>query len=133
MTKHWLLGGIAAAALAAAAPQIGHAQEPRRDLKQCFMSGAIENWRAAPGASTIFIRAANSHYYRIDLARACSPLKWPDAHLITHSFGGGLICSPTDITLAASEGMGFSEPCFIHGMSELTPQEAEALPKDVKP
>jgi hypothetical protein len=135
MARHFLIiGGVAALivlGVAVLSPRAARGDAPPQ-LKQCFLSSEIENW-LAPNPSTIMIRAGNGHYYRINLSRECSPLRYSDSRLITHSFGDNMICSPTDLMINAAESGGFAEPCFVKGMTELTPQDVAALPHGAKP
>jgi len=103
-------------------------------LAHCFNDNEFGNWVASPDTKTLYFRVNANRYYRIDLARECSPLKWGDVRLITHIRGGGLICSAVDLDLKASEGPGgIPEACFVKGMTELSVAEAAALPKGLKP
>jgi hypothetical protein len=137
MGRHLLIiGGVATLTVLGVAilsPRAARGDAPPpNQLKQCFLTSEIENW-LAPDPSTIMIRAGNGHYYRINLSRECSPLRYSDARLITRSFGDNMICSPTDLMIRASESGGFAEPCFVKDMSELTPQDVAALPHGAKP
>jgi hypothetical protein len=115
-----VLALLASAAAASAAPR-------------CFTAAEFGNW-VAPDTKTIFLRVGASHYYRVDLAHECTPLKWPDARLITRFRGGGLVCSAIDLDIRASEGPGdIPEPCFVKTLTELSPDQAAALPKKAKP
>lgn len=101
---------------------------------QCFPATDFRNWHAAD-AKTVYIRAAVERIYRVDLGRDCPTLMWPDAHLILKTHGGSDICSPLDIDLRVGQGTGggIPERCFVKSLTELTPDEAAALPKGVKP
>jgi hypothetical protein len=119
------LASLAVPATACAATQ---------SLAHCFTDTQFGNWTASPDARTLYFRIGANRYYRIDLARECSPLKSSDARLITRVHGGGLICSAVDLDLKASEGSGgIVEACFVKGMTELSAAEAAALPKGLKP
>jgi hypothetical protein len=135
MTRHYLvIGGVALAVVVAAALLSPRAAKGATGagLQQCFRSGEITNW-VAPDPKTLYLRAAG-RYYRVDLARECSPLRWKDAHLITRSHGTGLICSPLDWNLRASEGPGdIAEPCFVQSITRLNPGDVAALPRQARP
>ena len=140
MTRHFLMvGGIATlvviAALVATPRAAKGADEPSKSgsLKECFRFGEVSNW-VARDPRTLYFRVYTNRYYRVDLAHECSPLRMPDAHLIVHSFGPNLICAPVDLNLRAAEGLGdIPEPCFVKGITRLTPDEVAALPKGAKP
>lgn len=140
MTRHFLIvGGTAAlaviAALVATSRSAKGADEPSKSAsqKECFRFGDVRNW-VAPDPRTLYFRVYTNRYYRVDLAHECSPLRWPDAHLIVHDFGSGLICAPVDLNLRAAEGPGdIAEPCFVKTIIRLSPDEVAALPKRAKP
>ncbi len=100
---------------------------------RCFSSSQFEGWRAKD-AKTIYIRANVDHYYRIDFARECATILWPYAQLILKSQAGSTMCSATDIQLRVAQGSrDIPQPCFVKAMTELSPTEAAALPKGLKP
>ena len=101
---------------------------------QCFPASDFRNWHAAD-AKTLYIRAAVERVYRVDLGRDCPTLLWPDAHLVLKTHGGSEICSPLDVDLRVGQGTGGGVPerCLVKSLTELTADEAAALPKGVKP
>lgn len=114
-----LLAGLAAPALADA-------------HMRCFTMAQMGNWRS--DGKTIYFRAGVNRYYKLELARECSTLKGIDPRLLITSRTGGTVCTALDLDVKAGESPGgIVEPCFPRTLSELTPAEAAALPKDVKP
>ncbi len=100
---------------------------------QCFFSRDFENWKA-PDDKTINIRVGLSKYYRLELAGRCSSLTWPDSHLVNHLRGSDTICSALDWDLHVSQGdHGISQACIVKQMTQLTPEEAGAIPRKFKP
>ena len=92
------------------------------------------NWTAAADAKTVYFRVNANRFYRLDLARECTPLKWADARLITHIHGSGLVCSALDLDVKASDGPGdIPEACFAKELTQLSASEADALPRKLKP
>jgi hypothetical protein len=135
MTRAHRLGLIAGAiaALIAGTLLLPHSAKGALKAGACFHGSDISNW-SAPDSRTIYLRVFASRYYRIDLSRECSPLRWPDAHLVTSSHGSDLICTLVDLELKASEGPGaIPEPCFVKSLTALSPGEAALLPKGAKP
>jgi hypothetical protein len=109
-------------------PGLAYGAAPR-----CFSVSEMNGWRS-PDGKTIYFRTGADHYYRLDLARACSTLKSINPHLVLENRQGGLICSALDLDVKASESPGgLVEPCFPKSLSELSTAEAAALPKDAKP
>jgi len=47
--------------------------------------------------------------------------------------GSGMICRPIDLDLRVSVGRRMSTPCIASKLTQLTPEEAAALPKGLKP
>lgn len=107
--------------------------QPAAGKTSCFTPPEFQNWKA-PNDHTIYIRINLNRYYRLDLQGKCEALLWPDAHLITVFRGPDIVCSALDWDLKVSEGMnGIPEACIVKSMTELTPQEAAAIPKKFKP
>ena len=100
---------------------------------RCFSADEISGWRSLD-AKTIYIRTGVDRYYRLELARKCDALQSVDPHLVLKNRQGGLICSALDLGVWAGEGIpGFTEPCFLKTIQELTPAQAASLPKEAKP
>lgn len=123
---------VAAATFAMARAALGG--EPGAPPNRCFASTQYQTWRAAD-AKTVYIRVNGDRFFRLDLARECQTLLWPDARLILRFRGGDMVCSALDIDLKVSTGGpgGIPEPCFTKSLTALTPAEAAALPKKFRP
>ena len=133
MVGHLKIAGIAGAAglallIAGAAPA-----EPAGRQARCFFPNEWSGWKATKDARSIYLRVGVSRIYRLDLSNACEELRYPEAHLITNVRGGGSYCSPLDFDLSVSEPHGIPVACIVSKMTELTPSEAAALPKDLRP
>ena len=113
--------------LGALAPAAASAQN------HCFYVTQFNNWRA-PDERTIFIRVNLHRYYRLDLAQACSTLRWPDSHLIMNVHGPDTICTAVDWDLKVSQDMhSIPEPCIVKSMTPLSPAEVSAIPRKFRP
>ena len=100
---------------------------------RCFSMSQMNGWRS-PDGKTIYLRIGANDYYRLELARACSTLTSVNPQLVLHNRQGGPVCSVLDLDVRASEAPGgIAEPCFPKVMSELSPAEAAALPRETKP
>ena len=133
MAGHLTIAGIAGATglallVAGAAP----AQPPARQAR-CFFPNEWSGWKAAKDARSIYLRVGVTRIYRLDLSNACEELRYPEAHLITNVRGGGSYCGPLDFDLSVSEPHGIPVACIVSKMTELTPSEAAALPKELRP
>lgn len=100
----------------------------------CFPIRQFDGWRASD-AKTVYIRVAQTRYFRLDLGASCGLLTAPGAHLITKTQGSDLVCSGADWDLAVNRDTQGSLPmhCIVKTMTELTPAEADAIPKEFKP
>jgi hypothetical protein len=103
-------------------------------VKSCFPIREFDGWRA-PDAKTIYIRVAQTRYYRLDLGYSCPLLTDSGAHLITKTNGSDLVCSSADWDLAVSRDSQGSLPthCIVKTMTPLSQAEADAIPKKFKP
>lgn len=130
LTASTLLGALAltGSTLASAQP----AAPPAAKAPECFFISEWNNW-VAPDEHTMYIRVGVSRVYKLGFAQTCSEMTQPFAHLITQVRGSSSICSPIDIDLKVSEDHGISEPCIVTDMTELTPAQIAALPKNAKP
>jgi len=97
--------------------------------QSCFYSNQWTSWKA-PDDHTIFLKVGN-RVYRLDLA-SCPTLTMGGATLITHSHSTQ-ICSAIDWNLKVRGGGGVTTGCIVNKMTQLTPDEIAALPKDARP
>jgi hypothetical protein len=107
------------------------AEPPRRTA--CFFSREFQQWRA-PDANTILIRVGVNRFYRLDLAAACPPLLFPNAHLVTVFHGSDAVCAPIDWDLRVAQyPEGVAEQCVVKAMTQLTPAEVASIPPRFRP
>jgi hypothetical protein len=134
MTRHFRTVGLAAlAALALAGFGVAQAQ-PAAHKPQCFAANDWNGWKATPDSRAIYLRTGVSRIYRLDLANACPDLQLGGARLINKVRGGsGFICTALDLDLKVSTGHGFSSPCIVSKLTQLSPAEAAALPRSLRP
>jgi hypothetical protein len=123
MRKILMASALAAIALAGLP---ANAQAPGQS---CFYSNQWTSWKA-PDDHTIFLKVGN-RVYRLDLA-SCPTLNMGGATLITHSHSTQ-ICSAIDWDLKVRGGGGVTTGCIVSKMTQLTPDEIAALPKDARP
>lgn len=126
-----LAAGVFAAGLggpASAAPSRGALAR-----SDCFFSS---DWKdSKPGSpETLYLRVGMRDIYRVDMrGSGVERLNQPGVFLTSHIRGSGLICAPIDLDLKVADTMGFSMPLFPVAITRLTPAEAAALPKEVRP
>lgn len=126
MRKTIMAATLAAAALGMAAPALAQGQS-------CFFVTQWDGgWKAADD-HTIYIGVSNGHrIYRLDITGSCPALLDPTATLITDNHTDS-ICSAVDWNLKVRQSPGFVMPCIVKQMTQLTPDQAAALPKKFRP
>jgi hypothetical protein len=126
MRKMFLAGVLAAATIATG-------QTALAQPNQCFFESQWQSWKA-PNDRTIYLGVTGHKVYRLDLAGSCPELTWPDARRISRDReGAGSICGPLDFDLKVAEQGGPATPCIVKSMTLMTPDEAAALPRGVRP
>jgi hypothetical protein len=130
-----MLRKLMAAALATAAIAVVGAPALAQPAQACFYITQWNGWKA-PDDHTLYLNISNGKIVRLDLAGSCPEIRDPDARLINDDRGGsGQLCSPLDWDLRVSDGPpgGIATPCIVKGMTLLTPDEAAAIPKNMRP
>jgi hypothetical protein len=127
-----LIGALAiGSALAPAAVAAGGATA--QTGQACFRTSDWQNWKAA-NDHTIYLNVGGNRIWRLDMAGSCPELSDGGAKLITRDIAGsGSVCSPMDLDLKVSVGHGIATPCIVRNMSELSPDQAAALPRNLRP
>jgi len=118
------------ASLAADAPRAPPA--PAAKSVNCFRPEQFQSWKA-PNAATIYIRVSLNHYYRLDLAGKCPEILQPDSHLDTRFDGTNMVCGALDWNIKVATPFGMGQSCIVKAMTELSPEEVKAIPKEFKP
>ena len=125
-----LAAALAAGVLcASAAPALADAPSHQA----CFLSSNWRGWKS-PDPTTIFLRVDVNRVFRIELAHRSYSLNDPSVHLVSVVRGSSWICTPLDLQLrVADDHGGFREPLFVKSLTELTPDEAKAIPAKYRP
>jgi hypothetical protein len=100
---------------------------------RCFNARDWRGWTVTPDGKSMFIRTGVRNIYRLDFANGCRAARGIGVHLVTRIRGSSSICSPLDLDLKVSDGLGFASPCIVSGITALSTDEAAALPKALKP
>jgi hypothetical protein len=126
MRRQIMAGALATAAmLGMAAPALAQGQS-------CFFTTQWQGWKA-PDDHTIYIGVNTGHrIYRLDLSGSCPGLLDPTSTLITDNHTDS-ICSAIDWNLKVRQAPGFTAPCIVAKMTQLTPAEAAAIPPKYRP
>jgi hypothetical protein len=121
---------VAASALAlGAAPALADAP----DHQACFLSSNWSGWKS-PDPTTIYLRVDVNRIFRLDLAHPSYSLNDPSVHLVSRIRGSSWICSPLDLQLTVADTHGIGrEPLFVKTITELTPDQAKAIPAKYRP
>ena len=100
---------------------------------QCFMAHQFRSWKAQDDR-TILIRVDPKRYYRLDFAASCSEMRSPGSFLVTVFRGPNLVCDALDWNITVKDNFrGPTQGCIVKKMTELTPDEAAAIPGKLKP
>jgi hypothetical protein len=96
-----------------------------------FRRDWVGGWKATPDARTIYIRVSGS-VYRLDLQSSYSLLKDPFS-VLRNRDSAEQICGPLDFRLTVSNQVGGEQWPIVTQMTRLTPAQAAALPKRLRP
>lgn len=118
-----LSAGLAASATAQ--PASGHA---------CFQSRDMRNHTVGDD-HTLYVKVGMHDVWRIGMTNACLAGAISSDPIITRSPPGATtICKPIDMDVSIVKGGGgIKTPCIVGSVMKLTPQEAAALPRRVRP
>ena len=99
----------------------------------CFFAHQFRTWKAQDDR-TIMIRVDPNRYYRLDMAASCATMRSPGAILVTLFRGPNLVCSALDWSITVKDNFrGPTQGCIVKQMTELSPDEAAAIPRKLKP
>jgi hypothetical protein len=131
---HRIISATGAAALLALTVAGAEAQTPGQTAAPaCFRISDWSGWKMSPDAKSMYIRVNISRIYRLDFGAACSAATFGNPHLITRTRGSTLVCTALDIDLRVSQGHGMGIPCIASNLSQLSKEEAAALPRALRP
>jgi hypothetical protein len=102
---------------------------------QCFRYSQIRNHKKGDD-TTLYLALTGGSVYRLDMAGAClAGAMSSDPLVLTRRGSSDMVCSPIDLDLKIGGGSpgSFPRPCIVDRISRLTPEQAAALPPNVKP
>jgi hypothetical protein len=125
MRRQITAGALAVAVLAMAAPAFAQGQS-------CFFTTQWNGWKAADD-HTVYLNVSGGHrIFRLDMAGSCPALLDSTSTLITDNHTD-TICTALDWNLRVRQTGGFATACIVAKMTQLTPEQAAALPKNLRP
>lgn len=83
-------------------------------------------------AQTMLLGSNQRDVYRVTFKGACLAGAVSSDPIITETVGSQLVCRPIDLDLAVSKG-GFASRCIVDSIAKLTPEQAGALPRRLRP
>ena len=100
--------------------------------RTCFRMHDVQNHSVVDNR-TIYVSVNQRDIYRITTSNSCFAAKTRSDPLITRSSGGSdIICKPIDLDLKVG-GAGGVSACIVSAIEKLTPAEAAAVPKKLRP
>jgi hypothetical protein len=119
---------VLAAAAALAAPALS-----AQAADACFRTRDVQNHRKVD-SNTIYVRVLNKDIYKITSTSPCfAGTTNTDALVIKVIGASEMICKPVDLDLAVHSGPVGTSHCIVSSITKLTPQEAAAIPKKLRP
>jgi hypothetical protein len=97
----------------------------------CFLQRNISNF-SAPDDRTVYVRVGVKDIWRLDLMTSCTGLTFRNSFALQGSPTGPWICHPLDATVII-RNTGITQRCPVTAIHHLTPDEAAALPKKLRP
>jgi hypothetical protein len=99
----------------------------------CFRTREISSHRKGADDKTLYLKVGLKDVYKVTSKNACLAGAMRDDGLVVGAPPSGMVCKAIDFDLAIRQGGGHATPCLVESIVKLTPQEAAALPKDVRP
>ena len=97
----------------------------------CFRMSEIRGHSIAD-RDTMYLAVGRQDVYKVSMKGACLGGAMRSDPIITESFGGGPICKPIDLNLKVATAGGASA-CIIDRIEKLSPEQASAIPKKLRP
>jgi hypothetical protein len=121
--KRLVLISLAALSCASAAS----AQPAPKPAEQCFRTRDLRN-HSVGGDHTLYFDVGGRSVYRIETSDNCLAAATSSDPIVLQDRGSGQICNPLDLDISVRGAR-----CIISSITRLTPQEAAALPRRVRP
>jgi hypothetical protein len=126
--KRLVLAGLAGLAAAAALGAASGAAAQPGAKQSCFWTRDLRNHTVGDD-HTLYFNVGGRDVYRITTSDNClSGMSSSDAIVLRDRTNSGQICNKLDLDLSAR-----GSRCIVSDMTKLTPAEAAALPRRIKP
>jgi hypothetical protein len=116
----------------AGAASLAQAETPRGS--SCIDSRQLQDWKS-PSPNVIYYRVHKNQVFRLDLSSGSNQLQYSDVHLFSnHLTPSPWICTPADWNLRVTDDHHtFTEPLIVSAITQLTPDEIDAIPPQFRP
>jgi hypothetical protein len=123
----------AAVAALTAGLALAAAAQPASD-RACFQTRDMRNHTVGDD-HTLYVKVGQRDVYRIGMTNSCLAGAMSSDPIIMRSPPGSTtVCKPIDLDISITRGGGhINTPCIVGSLMKLTPQEAAALPRKVRP
>ena len=98
---------------------------------ECFRMSEVQGHTIVDN-NTLYLSVGRHDVYRVSMKGSCLAGAMRSDPIITESFGGGPICKPIDLSLKIATPGGASA-CIVDKIEKLTPDQAAAIPKKLRP
>jgi hypothetical protein len=118
------LTSLVAGVLTLAPPAVAHPDAQ----KSCIWTRDLRNHTVGDD-HTLYFNVGGRSVLRVEMSGAClAGISSSDPIVLRDRASTGQICSPLDVDISAR-----GSHCIVTGMTRLTPEEAAALPRRIRP
>jgi hypothetical protein len=103
------------------------AQPAPKPAEQCFFTRDLRN-HSVGGDHTLYFDVGGRSVYRFETSDNCLAAATSADPIVLHDRGSGQICNKLDVDISVRGAR-----CIISSITKLTPEEAAALPRRVRP
>jgi uncharacterized protein DUF6491 len=107
------------------APQTAPAAAAAASPQQCFSAKSINSFHAI-GDESVDVVVGTRRVYRLDLAGACTDIRWTNAVAVRTLGGSSWICRGVDAEVIVPSPSG-TQRCLVTSVRQLSDAEARAL------
>lgn len=102
------------------------------NARSCFLLHSWDGqWKVSPNSRSLYVKE-NGVIFRIDLAQP-APMLQSSFSILNTAGSSEAVCRPEDLHLVVTDRLGGMQTAIARKVVRLTPAEAAALPKNLKP